>query len=163
MLVNSLIDTDEGQTVLTVIIAALFAGWVTLFGVEIDATMETLIVAVAPGFVAYWWPTKDSDSTGWKFRSGVGWTLGSALVAYVVAQLVIKVGLIKGTVCTLGNFVVGILPFFDVAQHCETTVVRVATVAIAMIAVAVSVFVNLVGGGGGGGEERQGQERRTGA
>ena len=144
-------QSDEGQTVLTVIIAALFAGWVTLFGIEIDATMETLIVAVVPGFVAYWWPTKDSDTTGWKFRSGVDWTLGCALVAYVVAQLVIKVGLIKGTVCTSANAVVGFLGF-DVAQHCETTVVRVATVAIAVIAVVAAVIGNLRSGSGQGRE-----------
>ena len=38
------------------LVAAVIASFVLILGVEIDPTIETLILALSPVIVGYWWP-----------------------------------------------------------------------------------------------------------
>jgi hypothetical protein len=75
------------------LVAAIVAGFVLMFGVEIDKTIETLILALAPVITAYWWPNTGNVNRGtsdWTIDRNVALALGAALVVYFLAQLGLK-------------------------------------------------------------------------
>jgi hypothetical protein len=75
------------------LVAAIIAGFVLMFGVEIDKTVETLILALAPVITAYWWPNTGNvnrATSDWAIDRNVALALGAALVVYFLAQVVLK-------------------------------------------------------------------------
>jgi hypothetical protein len=83
------------------IFVALIAGFIAASiamttKVEIDPTMETLIVAAAPLILGYWWPMPLAKSPGldevvdWDFKSGIGFATIGTLIIYFVVQFLLS-------------------------------------------------------------------------
>ena len=76
-------------------VAGLLAWVVVTAGVDIDPTMETLIVGAAPLIVAYWWPMPLAKSPGandvvdWDFKSGIGFATIGTLIIYFGVQFIL--------------------------------------------------------------------------
>jgi hypothetical protein len=92
----------RNQTFFAAFVAAIIAIWVMLVNVEIDATIQTLILTLSPIIVAYWWPEasrpeatdpnthRDTRTTSrksdWGLDPDVAVALAVALFLYVGVQ-----------------------------------------------------------------------------
>jgi hypothetical protein len=104
------------------LVAAIIAGFVLLFGVEIDKTIETLILALAPVIAAYRWPNTGNvnrDTSDWAIDRNVALALGAALAIYFLAQVVLK--------------------YCDSPTYCGTGIVEVIVALVPVIVGAISV------------------------
>jgi hypothetical protein len=90
---------DYYQQWLVALVATAIAVWVMIIDVEIDSTIETLILALSPVIVGYVWPptkerlrkrTDRSDSNNeLSVDRDVFWAMVAALVIYVIAQVIL--------------------------------------------------------------------------
>jgi hypothetical protein len=87
--------TQSNRKILVALIAGVLAALVATTGVEIDPTMETLIVAAAPLILGYWWPMPLAKSPGpegyvdWDFKSGIGFATIGTLIIYVIVHFLL--------------------------------------------------------------------------
>jgi hypothetical protein len=90
---------DYFQKWLVAAVATAIAVWVMIIDVEIDSTIETLILALSPIIVSYLWPPTEgrlktriarSDSNNdLSVDRDVFWAMVAALVIYVIAQAIL--------------------------------------------------------------------------
>jgi hypothetical protein len=75
------------------LVAAGIAIWVMIFHVEIDATIETLILTLSPIIVAYWCPEPNREAANAPAARKSPSGFDSDVVVALIAALVIYVGL----------------------------------------------------------------------